>query len=243
MPRFFIEDHPEGEYLITGENGRHIARSLRMQPGEALTLCDGKGMDYHCTVLSCQGDQVLVQVENALPSSSEPKTQVIVCQCLAKGDKLETVTQKSVELGAVEIRPVISSRCVVKVDQKSAEKKQARLQKIAEEAAKQSGRGIIPSVFAPIPFRQAVEEAAARGDVFFFYEKAEDSFRSALQASGNVITIFIGPEGGFSPEEAELAKSFGGKLLSLGPRILRTETAPLAALAAIFYEKGDMERV
>ena len=178
-------------------------------------------------------------MEESRKTASEPETRVTVCQCLPKSDKLETVVQKAVELGAWEIQPVESSRCVVKLDGRTAEKKVARLQKIALEAAKQSGRGLSP-VLQPVPLRRALENAAREGD-FFFYEEGTESLREALKNTGERLFLFVGPEGGFSREEAELAASFGAKLLTLGPRILRTETAPVAALAAIFYEKGDME--
>ena len=135
MPRFFVEGCPQGEVLLGGEDGRHIVRSLRMRPGEALTLCDGQGTDYACTFVSAQGESALVRVEEAFPNRTEPRAQVTVCQCLAKGDKLETVTQKAVELGAAALWPVESARCVVRLDRKGAQKKTARLQKIAREAA------------------------------------------------------------------------------------------------------------
>lgn len=242
MPRFFVDERPEGQYFIGGEDGRHIARSLRMRPGETLTLCDGKGADYACRVISCDGDGALVQVEGSSPSVSEPGTRVTVCQCLAKGDKLETVTQKAVELGAWEIWPVESARCVARLDGKSAGKKTQRLQKIAREAAMQSGRGVIPQVLEPVPLRKALEAAAKEGEILFFYERGEGSLKAALETAGDRLFVFVGPEGGFAPEEAELARSLGGKILTLGPRILRTETAPLAALACVFYQRGDMER-
>lgn len=242
MPRFFVEGCPKGEVLLGGEDGRHIVRSLRMRPGEALTLCDGQGTDYACTFVSAQGESALVRVEEAFPNRTEPRAQVTVCQCLAKGDKLETVTQKAVELGAAALWPVESARCVVRLDRKGAQKKTARLQKIVREAAMQSGRGIIPAVEEPRPLKQALEEAARQGEILFFYERGQESLKQALQTAGGRLFVFVGPEGGFAPEEAALAQSLGAKLLTLGPRILRTETAPLAALAAILYERGDMER-
>src|SRR5699024_9865876 len=152
-----------------------------------------------------------LQVEKTGPSQGEPQTKVTVCQCLCKGDKLETVTQKAVELGAVEIWPLESARCVVKVDGKSAPKKVARLQKIAREAAMQSGRGVIPQVLAPVSLKQALEEAARQGEILFFYERGEESLRQALRAAGERLFVFVGPEGGFAPEEAALAQSLGAK--------------------------------
>ena len=173
MPRFFVDQPLEGQVFLGGEDGRHLAKSLRVRPGEEVTLCDGRGADALCKVLSIQGEGALLQVEKTNPSQGEPQTKVTVCQCLCKGDKLETVTQKAVELGAVEVWPLESARCVVKVDGKSAPKKVARLQKIAREAAMQSGRGVIPQVLAPASLKQALEEAARQGEILFFYERAE----------------------------------------------------------------------
>ena len=241
MPRFFVEDIREGMVFVGGEDGRHMVRSLRMRPGETVTLCDGAGRDYPGVISSCQEEGAWVQVEAGVPSRGEPATQVTVCQCLSKGDKLDTVTQKAVELGAAAIWPVESARCVAKWDRKAAEKKRLRLQKIAREAAMQSGRGIIPPVGESRPLEQALQAAAQEGEILFFYERGQESLQKALAAAGKRLFLFVGPEGGFAPEEAELARSLGGRVLSLGPRILRTETAPLAALAAVFFARGDME--
>lgn len=241
MPRFFIPEAPGPRYFLGGEEGAHGARSLRLRPGEAVTLCDGKGTDYPCTVESVEKGGLWLQAQKPVQNRAEPGVQVTVCQCLPKGDKLDTVAQKAVELGAAALWQVESARCVARPDAKGAGKKTARLQRIALEAAKQSGRGVVPDVRGPVPIGQALAEAAGLGTVLFFYEKAAGGLRQALKASGGPYYIFIGPEGGFAPEEAGLAKELGAHLLTLGPRILRTETAPLAALAAILYEKGCME--
>ncbi len=242
MPRFFVEGEPSGEYFVGGENGQHMVRSLRMRPGEQATLCAGTGKDFLCTVLECRPDGALVRVDEARESRGEPRVSVTVCQCWPKGDKLETVVQKSVELGAREIWPLESARCVSRPDGKTAEKKTARLQKIALEAAQQSGRGAVPKILPPASLKSALETAAKQGDILFCYENGRASLRQALQAAGDRLFVFIGPEGGFAPEEAALAESLGASLLSLGPRILRTETAPLAAISAILYERGEFER-
>lgn len=241
MPRFFVDAPLGEEFFLGGEAGRHGAKVLRLRPGEAVTLCDGQGGDYPCRVAENTGDGLLLTVAGREPSRGEPETRVTVCQCLPKSDKLETVTQKSVELGAVGIWPIESRNCVAKWDGKSAEKKTARLQKIALEAAMQSGRGAVPQVLPPAPLEAALKAAAQEGEVLFFYEKATGGLKDGLRGSGSRLFLFIGPEGGFTEEEAALAQSLGAKILSLGPRILRTETAPVAALSAIFYEKGEME--
>lgn len=242
MPRFFVKEEPDGEYFVDGENGRHMVRSLRMRPGEKLTLCAGTGKDFLCTLLETGGEGGLVRVDGVVKSPGEPETKVTVCQCWPKGDKLETVVQKAVELGAVEIRPVESTRCVSRPDGKTAERKVERLQKIALEAAQQSGRGVVPKILPPLPLRKALETAAEQGTILFCYEEGTFSLRNALQTAGARLFLFVGPEGGFDPSEAVMAEALGAKLLTLGPRILRTETVPLAALSAILYERGDFER-
>lgn len=243
MPRFFVDDTPAGEYFLGGEAGRHGAKVLRLRPGEAVTLCDGQGSDYPCTVSENTGDSLLLTVGSPIPSRGEPKVKITICQCLPKSDKLETVVQKSVELGAYSIWPIESSRCVARWEPRAVEKKRARLQKIALEAAMQSGRGMIPQVLEPAPLAAALETAAREGTVLLFYERGGVGLKTALQGlkGADRLFLFIGPEGGFSEEEAALAERVGGRILSLGPRILRTETAPLAALAAILYEMEEME--
>ena len=241
MPRFFVEGPVGGEYLLSGEAGRHGARVLRLRPGEGVTLCDGGGRDYPCTVRENTGDALLLDVGEGVPSRGEPRTRITVCQCLPKGDKLETVVQKAVELGAHEIWPVESRYCVAKWDRGSREKKLQRLRKIALEAAMQSGRGIVPRVLEPAGLEAALKAAREEGDILFLYEKARTGLRACLEGVGSRVFLFVGPEGGFSQEEAAMAEGLGARTASLGPRILRTETAPIAALAAILYEKGEME--
>ncbi len=238
-----MEQEPAGEeYFVSGENGLHMVRSLRMRPGEKAVLCAGTGKDFFCTVLECRQEGALVRIDEIQESKGEPRVKLTVCQCWPKGDKLETVTQKAVELGAAELWPLESARCVSRPDQKVALKKRDRLQKIAQEAAQQSGRGIVPSVLPPATLREALETAKGLGDILFFYEEGKESLKTALSTMGDRLFLFVGPEGGFAPEEAALAEGLGAKLLTLGPRILRTETAPIAALSAILYERGEFER-
>ena len=241
MPRFFVEAAPGEEYLLAGEDGRHLVRSLRARPGEEVTLCDGRGEDFRCVFVEARGDAALLRVEERLPNRAEPRMRATVCQCLAKGDKLETVTQKAVELGAAAVRLVESSRCVVRLEGPAAGKKAARLQKIAREAAMQSGRGVVPPVLPPLPLGPALEEAARQEAVFFLYEGGGMPLSQAAREVGERVSLFVGPEGGFSPQEAALAKSLGAVAVTLGPRVLRTETAALAALSALFCLSGDME--
>lgn len=243
MPRFFV-DFPckIGEKaIITGEDARHIAKSLRMKEGEMLELCDGNGMDYSCEIDSFAGGDVVVNVFCAAPNSTEPSTFVTLIQSLPKADKMDSVMQKAVETGASRMIPVLSMRCISRPDAKSAAKKVERWQKIASEAAKQCGRGILPQVDPVTDFRKAVEEAAHDGEVVLFYEGGGEPLTKIVSPKTRRLSIVIGPEGGFAPEEVEFAKSLGVKTATLGPRILRTETAPIAALSAIMLLTGNMD--
>lgn len=246
MPRFFVEEEPWGRYLLGGENGRHVLRSLRMHVGEELTLCDGTGFTYPCRLVADSEEGAWVQVEGKIPGIAELKEKITLCQCLPKGDKMEQIVQKTVELGMGEFWPLESRNCVVKLGEKERDKKTARWQKIALEAAKQSGRDLVPPVRRPLPLEKALAQAAGQGEVFFFYEKGAGSLTLALEESARLgekkeLFLFVGPEGGFDPGEVALAEKLGAKILSLGKRILRTETAPVAALAAIAYARGEME--
>ena len=240
MPRFFVEQPPEGQVFLGGEDGRHVAKSLRMRPGEALTLCDGRGRDYACVVVSCREDGALVQVEGSSPSAGESETRITVCQCLAKGDKLETVTQKAVELGAYRVVPVSMKRSVVKLDAKKADAKRKRWNAVSESAAKQSKRSLIPEVAPLMTYKEAVKEAAGYDMVLLPYESA-DGIRKTRELLASVkpgtdIAVFIGPEGGFEDEEVELARENGAEIVTLGKRILRTETAGLCMLSALMLQ-------
>lgn len=236
MTRFFISQSqiPSlGEFCLDGENGRHGAKVLRLRPGEEVVLCDGECGEWLCTVKENQGERLLLLITGSAKSKAEPDMHITLCQCLPKGDKLETVTQKAVELGAYEIWPVASRYCVTKWDAKTEARKLARLQKISLEAAMQSGRGIVPKVLAPAALEDALRSASARGDLAFLYEKATRPFYEGIRGLSSRVFVFVGPEGGFAPEEAALAQELGARMLSLGPRILRTETAAIAALSGI----------
>lgn len=240
MPRFFIDYVPEELVLLTGDDANHIARSLRMQPGETLTLCDSIGTDYACEVERISQEGVLLRVLRFCTSVAEPTVKVTVYQGLPKADKMDSIIQKSVETGAVRVVPVMTARCVSRPDEKSAAKKTARWQKIAQEAAKQSGRGIVPAVPVPMPFREAVKQAAQAGEIILFYEGGGQSIAELVTREMKNLAVFIGPEGGFERAEVDFVLQNGGKAGTLGPRILRTETAPIAALAAIMLASGNM---
>lgn len=240
MPRFFINYVPEERAVITGDDARHIVHSLRMQRGESLTLCDSIGTDYHCEIENVAEDAVTVRILNFCRTVAEPSVKVTVYQGLPKADKMDSIVQKAVETGAVRVVPVMTARCVSKPDEKSAVKKIARWQKIAEEAAKQSGRGVIPQVASITGFKAAVQEASQNGETILFFEGGGKSIAELVSRETGNLAVFIGPEGGFEQSEVDYALQNGGRIGTLGARILRTETAPIAALAAIMLASGNM---
>lgn len=239
MPRFFLcTDKFTGEsVVIDGENAVHISRSLRMKTGDEVTLCDAAGNDYRCVLETFSDAQIVARIIEKKKCTAEPPYKVTLMQCLPKGDKMEYIIQKSVELGVFDILPVSSSRCIVKLDDKSAQKKVARWQKIAHEAAGQCGRGIIPGVLQPTSFDKALDMAKDADLKLFCYEGEPVRSISDILANASEkprkIFVLIGSEGGFSVEEAQKAEACGFCITGLGPRILRTETAPLCVLSVL----------
>lgn len=241
MPRFFVdkENISEDKIIILGSDAHHIARSLRMAEGDEVTVCDGSGLEYSCTLSRIRDEACECQILDKTESEREPKIFTTLCMAYPKGDKLEVVIQKAVELGASRIIPFESSRCIKRPKAEKIDKQLQRLSKIAEEAAKQCGRAKIPEVTAPMSYDEMLAEAARSALTLFCYEdENKTSIKKALSGFENPksISVIVGSEGGFSPEEAEAAKSAGAEAVSLGKRILRCETAPSFALSAIAYE-------
>ena len=242
MPRFFIDYTPAvgTSTVIEGGDARHIAGALRMTPGETLTLCDGAGTDYACTITAVERETVTLTVDAATPTTAEPTLAVTLYMGLPKGDKMELIIQKCVELGVTAIVPVATSRCIVKLDGKDAAKKQARWQKIAHEAAGQSGRGILPVVEAPITWKQALARFE-KENTLLCYEGGGQPIGKLVSPADTAVSLVVGPEGGFDLAEVEAVTAVGGRIATLGPRILRCETAPMAALAVLMERSGNME--
>lgn len=243
MPRFFIATSNifGGVAYLNAKEIEHL-RALRIRHGESFTLCDGDGRDYTCKLVKVTPEGAEAEIIEVLPTVSEPTVTCTVYVAFAKGDKLETVVQKSVELGATGIVIYPSARCVSKPEGLSVLHKTGRLQKIAEEAAKQSGRGLIPIVATEPAFHHAVF-AARKADLPLFLYEGETALhlKDALNSKTDIksVSVMTGPEGGFDPEEAAFAAENGMLSVSLGPRILRCETAPLAALSAVMYHTGN----
>ncbi len=242
MPRFFVtSDQIHGdEIIITGSDVNHIKNVLRMECGEKLEVCDGNGWDYSCVIKTLDKDAIYLHVEESGESLVELNTKLYLFQGLPKADKMELIIQKAVELGAYAIIPTVTTRTIVKLDDKKEAKKLIRWQQIAESAAKQSGRAIIPEVMNPISFKDALKRAKEMDAGLIPYEKAEgmDAARDlvASMKDKKSIGIFIGPEGGFEESEIALAQEYGIQPISLGRRILRTETAGLAILSILMFE-------
>lgn len=237
MPRFFLSSASAaaaGDRLsLTGEDARHIALSLRARQGEEIWICDGAGLDCRCVLEQISPDEVVARVAQVQPSAAEPPIAVTLYQCLPKGERAEWIIQKATELGVSRVVFLLSERCVSRPDEKSFAKKCSRFQRIAEEAAKQSGRGIIPQVTGLLSFREALAEASAADVPLFCYEGGGTPAGSCIRPETKTVSLLIGPEGGFSDEEAALAVAGGMVQVSLGRRILRTETAPLCALSIL----------
>lgn len=242
MYHFYVE--PEAvstdTVRITGGDVNHIKNVLRMRPGEEIMILDGSGMEYRCEIQTI-ADEVLAKVLEAKKTEAELSVRLLLFQGLPKKDKMELIIQKAVELGVSEIIPVLTKRTVVKLeDKKKEQKKLERWQAIAEAAAKQSGRGIIPKVCEAVKFAEAVKQAKTLDEALIPYELAEgmDEARERIRGlhDKKTIGIFIGPEGGFEEDEIALAAEAGIHPITLGKRILRTETAGLCILSVIMFE-------
>ena len=239
MPKFFFHknDISRGQVQLFGEDEKHIKTVLRAREGEEITLCDGEGMDYQCRIASLERG-VLLDILSKEICETEPKTKITLYQGLPKGDKMELIIQKCVELGVDRIVAVSTERAIVKLDKKEA-KKLERWQKIAEAAAKQSGRGKIPEIGQQVlKFKEAVAEAKELDGAIIPYEREQETgIRQFVQKfKGESVGVFIGPEGGFADEEIALAQENGITPITLGKRILRTETAGMTTAAILLYE-------
>lgn len=241
MPRFFWTPKSlanAGDLIqINGQDASHIRRSLRMEIGDNLTVCDGNGKDYQTEIVSFSDDAVSLKVLDILPNATEPSLKVTLYQGLPKGDKLETIIQKCVEVGVYKIVPVVLSRSIAKPGDK-VQKKQERWQKIADEAAGQSGRGIRPQVEAPISFSDLLKRLE-KEKTLICYENGGKPLGQCVSTEDESISLVIGPEGGLSEEEVKKMEAAGGTVVTMGPRILRTETAPIAAMAVLMEKSGN----
>lgn len=246
MARFYVSPEAvvDKTILMTGPDVNHVRNVLRCTPGDTLTISDGQGLDYYCIIRAIAQDQVELEALYKTDSAYELPVEVVLFQGLPKGDKMELVIQKAVELGASEVVPVAMARSIVKLDAKQAGKKTERWRRIAEAAAKQAKRGIVPKVSEPCSFKEMCGSLADYDLVIVPYENAEGIaatkalFEQAgrLEQKGRGIAVVIGPEGGFDEDEINRLTAMKISPVTLGRRILRTETAGLAVLSNLMIQ-------
>lgn len=245
MHKFFVnsENIVGNRICINGDDVNHIYKVLRLRENDEILISNGKGKEYISRIMEINKREVVCEVVEGFDNTSEPPVNITLYQGLPKAQKMELIIQKCVEIGVVRIQPVITQRVVVKIDGKDISNKIDRWNKIAEEAAKQSNRGILPEVLPPVSFESAVDELKSMDIAVIPYEKEKkqglrDVFNNT--SSCGTIGILIGPEGGFEESEVALCIKEGVKPITLGPRILRTETAGMVASSIILYEIGDI---
>lgn len=240
MQKLFVENINDEKIILDGESARHIAKSLRMKVGDVICVTDGGGDDYGCQIEEITKDEVVLKVCYKQACESEPSCRVTIYQGVPKSSKMEDIIQKCVELGVCKIVPTLTKRCVSRPDDKAAGKKNQRYQKIALEAAQQSGRGIVPKIENMKTLRQAIAEDESDVKIVL-YEGGGEKLADIVKPDTESVSVFIGPEGGFEQEEVEQIEASGGVRATLGKRILRTQTAPVAALTAIMLLTGNLE--
>lgn len=251
MSRFFINnsDICSNNIIITGENFKHIKSVLRHKTGEQLILCNGEGLDFKVSIVEINDNEIITHIIDSYKNETEPFVNLTLFQGIAKGDKMDFIIQKSIELGVKNIVPLKTDRTVVKFGNNKDEiKKRDRWQKIALEAAKQCNRGIIPQIGKPINFNEALDKMNKFDLSLIPYEKERSStlrfvlsdFKKRDFQTSNV-AIFIGPEGGFSEKEIETSINANIIPVTLGSRILRTETASIVTISIIMYDLGAMD--
>lgn len=245
MSKFFIDKNQitDTGIEITGSDVNHIAKVLRAKVGDELLICDGEGLNYDVVIESISKDSIITKIIRSYPCKTEPEVKVTLYQGLPKQGKMEWIIEKCTEIGVHTIVPVQMSRSVVKLTEEQARKKLERWQKTAEAAAKQCGRGQIPRVTMPITISDITTENAPEFLLLPYEDEQANDVKTALTCEKKPSAgIFIGPEGGFTSEEIEQLKAIGAKTVTLGPRILRTETAGSVTLSLLLYEWDEMNR-
>lgn len=240
MPKFFVDENAVSDTSVElrDENMHHLIKVLRKNKGDHITVCDKSGFDYECVIKEIEKDCVILEIEDKFGSVSEPDIEITLFQGLPKGDKLSLIVEKCVEAGVNSVIPVSMARSVVKLSAKDFLKKKERLMKVSQSAAKQSGRGIIPEVGDLINFSEMKKMLDSFELVVFPYEEEKGTtLKNIIRGfAGKKIAVIIGPEGGFAESEVNELKELGIKPVTLGKRILRTETAGIATVFNILYE-------
>lgn len=244
MHRFFVDRDNIGEKTISivGDDYNHIKNVLRLNIGDQVSICDGNERDYIGIIKSFGEDYVDLDIVKSFRSEGESHLYLKIYQGLPKGDKMELIIQKCTEIGVSEIVPISTARSIVKLkDKKKIDKKLSRWSKIAESASKQSKRGKVPKIDRVISLREALDELDDELAIVLYEAEDMKSFKSVLKSfEGKKVSLFIGPEGGFGEEEIEDIRERGVEVVSLGKRILRTETAGMVSSSIVMYELGDL---
>ncbi|SDB08051.1 16S rRNA (uracil1498-N3)-methyltransferase [Pseudobutyrivibrio sp. YE44] len=243
MQQVFVNELPlEGKFNITGQDAHHLTKVVRLRPGERIRVSVADGSNYICEVSDFVDKDLVATVVEEVPSTELPN-KIYLFQAIPKGDRMETIIEKCVELGAFEIIPVEMKNCIVKLDDKKKKSKVERYQAIAKSAAEQSKRSIIPQIHPVMTFKEAFEYAKSLDVLLLPYESKngmQDTFDALKELEkGQSIGVFIGPEGGFAPSEIEMVDGHM-KLISLGHRILRTDTAAICSLAMLMLKCEEM---
>ena len=244
MPKFFSENINDDKIIIDSEDVWHIKKVLRLKKGDTVTVCDGHGYDYESVIEEISGGEIVLKIIEKKPADTEPPIRVTIYQGLPKASKMDYIIQKNTELGAVGFIPCMLARSVSRIENnRDSEKKTARWQKIALEAAKQSGRGAVPQIGRICTLEEAIQMLKKEDLSFALYEcEQEQKLKNVLTSDTNPKSIgfLIGPEGGLDPAEVQKLHEAGIATVGLGSRILRTETAGEAVLSMIMYELGDI---
>lgn len=242
MTRFFLDQVAGDQIVLDKEDSHHLLRVMRARQGTPFVVL-AQGVEYQCELSRVEEGRAVGQVIAKAPATGEPRVHITLMQGLAKGDKMDSIIQHGTELGISEFVPVATRRSVVKLDRKKAASRVERWQRIAREAAEQSHRGAVPLVLSVASWQEAVSRCGQFDLALVPWEEGGQSLKTILSElpSDGRVAVFIGPEGGLSAEEVELARQHGAEPVTLGPRILRTETAGLATAVAILFQLGEME--
>lgn len=247
MHRFMVAPNniTNEEITLEGDDLKHLSQVLRLRPGDTIHVFDGSGIEYEASIISSDKSRAIARINTSFQNKTEPETRVTLFQGVPKGEKMELIIQKGVELGVHSIVPVITSRTVVKLNKKDSEKKAERWTKISIEAAKQCRRAYVPQILEPISFDEALVKAEDFSAVLLLYENEGKKCLKERLKCYNInkikdIALFVGPEGGFTLEEVRNYTDKGYDIVSLGKRILRVETATISVLSIIMYEMGEM---
>lgn len=249
MHRFMVDPGQirDGLICIRGSDFKHLSQVLRLGTGDIIQVFDGSGMEYTARLSELGRDQAIAAIVESYQADTEPRVRLTLYQGLPKMEKMDLIIQKAVELGVCRIVPVLTRRTVVQLDGPSAEKRAVRWNRIAMEASKQCGRACVPEVIKPLSLEDALHDLRDPDLAIALYENEEKKCLKELLKCYNIndagnIALFIGPEGGFTKEEADAMRQGGIKTASLGGRILRTETAAISGISIIMYEMGEMQQ-